>query len=661
MAMDFFGSQDVARKKTGKLVFLFILAVIAIIITTYIAVVTILGVADVSGDIWNPALLGIVCGGTILIVGGGSLYKISQFSQGGQVVAEHLGGMPISPDTKDPLERKVLNVVEEMSIASGVPTPPVYIMNNEQGINAFAAGYATGDAVIGVTRGCVERLTRDQLQGVIAHEFSHILNGDMRLNIRLIGVIHGILVIGMIGYFVFRMALYSGHGRSRSRDKDSNPVPLLALGAALMAIGFLGTLFGNLIKAAVSRQREFLADASAVQFTRNPEGIGGALKAIGGFSEGSKIESPNAPEASHMFFGSAISGFAALFATHPPLPERIKRIFPSWDGSMPDTDAYVDHGSYSAASGFAPGASGLAPQTSGSAPQTSNVAPESSGGPPPLPESPSGSAIASIGEPTMEHLAYAQQLLAEINPAITQVAHETYGARALLYAMLINDEAEPRQSQLDCLAQNAHPGVFDLTKKLLPLVDRLDPKTRLPLIDIAIPALRSMSPHQYHNFANILTELVKADKKIDMFEWCLQRILTHHLEAHFSRKRSVHARYRSLSQVSPYVQLLLSTLAHVGNRDPQQADSAFNAAARAANLTGLTLLQRSDCSLTQLAKSLDQLNQLSPSAKRDLLQAAATCIAADNVITISEAELFRAIADSLDCPMPPLLPGQPLV
>ena len=280
------------------------------------------------------------------LVGGGSLFKIASLSGGGHTVAELLGGRLLHPDTRDADERRVLNVVEEMAIASGSPVPPVYLLEKERGINAFAAGYTPDDAVIGVTRGCIQTLSRDELQGVMAHEFSHILNGDMRLNIRLMGVLFGILLIGIAGWILFRSTLYSGMRASDDR-KGGNPLPLIGL--ALYVIGYVGVFFGRLIQAAVSRQREYLADASAVQFTRNPEGIAGALKKIGAIAEGSKLETPEAGEAAHMYFGDGVGGaWLSLMATHPPLADRIRRVDPSFDGDFskvslaPPSHAQID-------------------------------------------------------------------------------------------------------------------------------------------------------------------------------------------------------------------------------------------------------------------------------------------------------------------------------
>src|SRR5208282_3509511 len=333
--MDFFAQQDKTRRKTKLLVFYFALAVAALIVAVYFASLVIFTGAqshyhrhgeEPQFALWNPQLFLGVAAGVLTVILIGSGYKTIALAQGGSVVSEMMGGRPVNPNTTDPDERKLLNVVEEMAIASGVPVPQVYVMDTEDGINAFAAGHKPGDATITVTRGCMKLLSRDELQGVIGHEFSHILNGDMRLNLRLMGIIFGILCLAVIG----RVHLYT---RSRS-SKDKNPLPLLGL--VLIIIGWVGVFFGRLIQAAVSRQREFLADASSVQFTRNPAGLAGALKKIGGLSYGSKLEAAHANEASHMFFGNGMGeSFFHLMDTHPPLAERIRAIDPSFDGGFP--------------------------------------------------------------------------------------------------------------------------------------------------------------------------------------------------------------------------------------------------------------------------------------------------------------------------------------
>ncbi|MEE2674950.1 MAG: M48 family metallopeptidase [Myxococcota bacterium] len=637
MATDFFELQDDARRNTGRLIALFVLAVIAICFSLYGLAVIVFGYEGrdpYTGDPhfqllwWNPELLVQVSFATLLVVGGGTLYKLAQLRAGGSFVAESLGGRLVHANSSDPVERKLLNVVEEMAIASGTATPPVYLLEEESGINAFAAGFTIDDAVIGVTRGAVEQLPRDELQGVIAHEFSHILNGDMRLNLRLMGVLHGILLLGIIGYFLLRSSMFAGGGRRSGRDNSGTA--LVVVGGGLMLIGFVGTLFGNLIKASVSRQREFLADASSVQFTRNPGGIAGALKRIGGAAEGSEVQNPAAPEASHMFFGRATSGFNALFSTHPPLAERIERLDPSWSGSLV-AEATAEGGQSHLASGFA-GAAEAGP-----------------------------TGIEHIGQPSLQHLEYANTILTAIPESLRDAAHDAYGARALVYALLLQPDAEIRSAQLDALARHADPGVFRETQQLLSRVDALDPVLRLPLVDTSLPALRELSPTQYEAFCRNLQALVEADARLDLFEWTLQRLLVQHLRPAFAPSPPQRVRYRSLRPLENACRVLLSALAHAGRGSPEEMQRAFALGAQRLQLPPQGLLPPEDAGLAQIDRSLDRIAAAAPKLKRAIVYAAADCIQADERITSVEADLMRAIADSLGCPMPPLLPGQSLV
>jgi Zn-dependent protease with chaperone function len=644
LASDFFDRQDAARRSTARLVILFALAVLAIVASIYLILAFVfgyLGADPRTGAIdwprgFDPGLLLLAVVGTGIVVGGGSLFKIAQLRGGGRVVAEQLGGRLVSPDTTDLTERTLMNVVEEMAIAAGTPVPPVYLMEHEDGINAFAAGFTPSEAVIGVTRGAAERLSRDELQGVIAHEFSHILNGDMRLNIRLIGLLHGILLIGMIGYFVLRMTAFSGRGRRSSRD-SGNPLPLLAIGAGLAIVGFFGTFFGNLIKAAVSRQREFLADAAAVQFTRQPSGIAGALKKIGGASAGSSIRSPNAPEASHMFFGRATSGLNAMFSTHPPLPTRIRRIEPDWDGQFLE-----------------------------STPAPAATAPAA----PPRPQGPRGfpfpgmgtaataglaGAMAHIGEPSTEHIDYAARLLQNLPAAVTMAAHEPYGARAVVYALLLDRDAGVRRAQLEQLQAVADPGVFEETLRLVPAVVGLERAVRLPVVEIAIPALRTLAIDDYRRFKRNVAMLIQADARLELFEWALQRVLLHGLDEHHGEAPRPGHGSRALATLQPPCEVLFSALARAGHQDERGAEAAFQQAWRILDLPGTRLLEGAEAGFDALDRALEELAEASPKAKRRILEAAAAGIAADRQITLAEGELLRAIAASLGVPMPPLL------
>jgi Zn-dependent protease with chaperone function len=662
MAADFFERQDAARRNTTRLVLLFAAAVAAMVVSIDVLIAAVLGYTSRdprTGAIdWSLAasadILFFATAATLVVVGGGSLYKIAQLRGGGRVVAESLGGQRLNPDTTVPSERQLLNVVDEMAIASGVPAPPVYLLAEEDGINAFAAGFTPDDAVIGVTRGTIERLTRNELQGVVAHEFSHILNGDMRLNVRLIGVLNGILIVGMIGYFVLRSAAFSSHGRRRSRD--GNPVPILAIGAGLMAIGFFGTFFGNLIKAGVSRQREFLADASAVQFTRQPEGLAGALRKIGGLTRGSAIRHPNAPEASHLFFGRATSGFSAFFSTHPPLEARIRAIDPSWDGTFPAVDASADRRTVGEAlradAGVRPrpeAMSGLAGTDAGARAEASRGA---------RPETSAATMVAQVGRPTETHLAYAAHLIGGLPPAVRDAAHESYGARALVYALLIDRDVRARHAQLARLETSADPGVYRAVGALMPMVDQLERRARLPVVDLALPALRQLTSAQYGVFRANVDALVATDDRIDLFEWSLQRVLLRDLERQFGRAEAPRVRHRALAPLLPHVEAALSTLAHVGHDDPAVVAHAFEQGRRAVDGASLRLRAPEECGLGVYGLAMDAFESAAPALQRRILTAAAACILADRQITASEAELLRATAAVLRLPMPPLLESQ---
>jgi len=642
--MDFYQAQDDARRSTTRLIVYFILAVVSLIIMVNLLVMLVFGYLEDAGQLTlqNVAhqfdwMTFFVTGAVVvLIIAAGSAYKIMTLSGGGQVVAESLGGAPVHPDTRDPLERRVLNVVEEMAVASGTPVPPVYLLQEEDGINAFAAGNTPADAVIGITRGTAERLSRDELQGVVAHEFSHILNGDMRMNIRLMGVLHGILIIGMIGYFILRSMTY---GRRRSNDK--NGAPILALAIGLMVIGFAGTFFGNLIKASVSRKRELLADASAVQFTRNPGGIAGALKKIGGYQAGSTLQSPQAPSMSHAFFSQGVSGFLqSLFATHPPLDMRIKRINPDWDGEFETPAAEA-----------APSAATEAPggEESGDARKRAVL----EGATVAAGVLQANEMIDSVGRPRAEHLQYAGEIIASIPPAVREAAAEPYGARAVIYCLLLDGDPDVKAEQMAHLRQEGDLGVADLVQSLDGDIAALGVAVRLPLIDLAIPALRELSPGQYGLFKRNLDSLIRMDRKINLFEWALQKIVHHNLEPHFTGNRPRAARHGSLVAVKPQIETLLSLLTYACVEDRQT--EAFDAARAELAMPDVALIPKERIDLEALSAAVDELALLKPLVKPRLLKACLACITHDQAYSPREMELMRAVADTLDCPMPPYL------
>ena len=634
--MDFFESQDMARRKTVILTFYMVLAVIFLIIGVYAAVIIALLAFEKSViTLWHPDVFVLVAVIVIMIVLLGIAFKTASLSKGGRSVAEMLGGVPVDPNTNDPDQRRLLNVVEEMAIASGIPVPSVYILSDEQGINAFAAGLAPGDAVIAVTRGCVEGLTRDELQGVIAHEFSHILNGDMRLNMRLIGIIAGILVIAVIGRVVVRGITSSGRSRSGGKKGGGALVIVLLAGFILMIVGYIGVFFGKLIKAAVSRQREFLADASAVQFTRNPSGIAGALKKIASRITGSRIKHVHADEASHLFFGNGLAkSFTGLLATHPPIQERIGRIdsyYATEYSRMIRKGFEVDQGvSTEGISSFA-GQASLSPED-----------------------------IQSIvGSPQPEHIAFAAQLVSDLPPQVTEAAREPFGARAVIYCLLLNREEGIRKIQLERFLEKADPAVIRETRQLIPVIDKIDKKFWLVIVDLVIPALKLLSTGQYEEFRNNARHLVNADRKISLFEYTLQRILIRRLDPVYKKIPPQIVKYHVIDQVQVECLMLLSILAWRGSDSGPAAEGSFRRGIAELNLGGKpAILAREKCGLNALDSSLDRLAAASPQVKKRILMACVACISADSFITVKESEMLRAIADSLDCPIPPIISGK---
>ncbi len=644
MATDFYQRQSDARRNTGRLVLLFGMAVVTIVgvvvaITAVIVETQFARSGQLGAEQYTiPAIAGTVA---LLIIVAGSLFKILQLRHGGGTqVAEDLGGRRIYPNTTDPAERRLMNVVEEMAIASGTPVPPVFLLD-EPGINAFAAGYSPSDAVLGITRGCAVELSRDELQGVIAHEFSHILNGDMRMSIKLIGILHGILLIGLTGQLILRTFIYSGHGRSRSRSGKGGGgaqliLIILAVAVTAIVLGFVGTFFGNLIKAAVSRQREYLADASAVQFTRNPSGIAGALKRIGGSVVGSRMQAANAAEASHMYFSQGVwQGVAGLWATHPPLEKRIRAIEPNWDGKFLTGSAPASSFASEVAAGFA-GASSI------------------SDGSTEVPVAVVDDAFQQVGEPTTEHQHYAADVIRQLPKIVLETVREPYGARAVVYCLLLDEQPSIRQAQLEVLSRHATPDVVELVHRLQDEVDRLDVRARLPLIDLALPALRAMSPQQYQGFMKCFVTLAKADRRISLFEWMLSQVLTRHLRPQFEVIKSPPIRYYGLQRLSRECSVLLSTVASAGNSESRAAE-AFESGAKQLPELKLTRLDRSECQLERLHEVLDKLDQVSAKHRGRMVDACAAAICADEHVTWQEAELLRGISDLLDCPMPPLL------
>jgi Zn-dependent protease with chaperone function len=666
--MDFFAHQEAARRATARLVVYFALAVVTIVIAVYLVTWMSLVAYAIKADeepplLWEPTRFVVIALLTLGAILAGSLYKIAELRGGGGALASMLGGRAIDPATKEPVERRLLNVVEEMALASGVPVPEVWVLDNEKGINAFAAGFSPQDAVIGVTDGTLRMLSRDELQGVLAHEFSHLLNGDMRLNLRLIGLLHGILVLALIGYTILRSL-----GRSRARGKKGGAA-LLAIAlfsVTLILVGYVGVVFGRMIKSALSRQREFLADAAAVQFTRNPVGLSGALQKIGGYRADSRLSTAKAEEASHLFFSNALArGASAAFATHPPLDERIRRIDPSWKGGYPK----VDYPARGAEEEFPASAAerstallGMAvavattPAAESIEDASSALAPDEQDD---LRVTPEGLAT-SVGTLSEEHLAYAARLLESLPERLRAEAHEPDGAQAIVFALLLDRDLDARESQLGLLQGFTSRAAFVRTLALQESVAACPPEARLPLVDLALPALGRLPLGRYQAFSSTIDALIASDRRVELFELVLKRLLQSHLARHFEPRPLPAANYYKLDALGRQCSVLLSALADSGHAGhDEDAGRAFaRAAAELPGTPGLVHLPPGTCALGDVDRALADLKRTTPKLKRVLLRAAAAAVISDGRVTLAEGELLRAIADALGCPVPPFLPGQ---
>jgi Zn-dependent protease with chaperone function len=655
--MDFFAAEGRAKKRSSRLMALFALAVAGTVVAGYFATVFGLRAAgayqyarhahyglytqedrQVDFSLWQPKVFVVVTFATLAVIGIASLYKWTEFRSGGSAVAESVGGRRVDPHTTDLREHQLLNVVEEMAIASGLPVPAVYILDDEPGINAFAAGLTPSDAVVTVTRGTLEKLNRDELQGVVAHEFSHILNGDMRMNIKVSAIIFGILVLGLAGRAILWSLRFGRIGSSRDDKGNGGAIAVVAAGFGLLVIGYVGYFFGRLIQASLSRQREYLADASAVQFTRNPGGITTALKKIGGYAIGSNLDTHRAAEISHFFFAQAFqSNFGGLWATHPTLGERILAIDPGFDGKFIDPPQMVD----------------VSRQPWSKVPHMPAQAPS----PTPAAAAAFGAAlVAAAGTLTPESAASAQSLLGQIPASIRTAARSPHDAPILVYGLLLDDDEAVRQKQLASIAASDGGDALTTLRQLDPGLRELKHEHRLPVLQLALPAIKALPQASLGSFAGTLDDLVQADGKVTTFEFALQRLVLRALAINRAPSTPVEQIF-SFQAVASEISVVLSALAHASSADAAAASAAFTEGASQLKLVqaSLAFLSEADSGLVPLDAALDRLAGASGPIKQRLLVAGAHVVGADGVLLPEEIELMRAVAASLDVPVPPLV------
>ena len=644
--MNFFAQQERARSHTKRMLFLFVLAVATIVLAVDVVMVIAFGSvgrhsrpADFTGALIVSTAI------VLAVIGLSTLYKISTLRSGGGAVARQLGATQIEERTQDFAHRRLRNVIEEVAIASGVPVPEIYVLQDESGINAFAAGYTPTDAAVTVTQGCLDKLTRDELQGVIAHEFSHVLNGDMRLNIRLMGVVFGILVIGIAG-----RKLMENTGRSR----DSGGV--VAFGIAILIIGYIGVFFGRLIKAGISRQREYLADASAVQFTRQTVGIAGALKKIGGLAEGSKLASSDTEEVSHMLFGDGV-GYSALFATHPPLDARIKLLEPTFNPRefAEIARAWAQPVQVGESEGAQVSIAGFAPATFVSAASAQATAQAA------LPQA--GARIALTPKKVVTQVAHPgtddYQTAAAIHTAISErvrgFAYAAERCAQVVFALALDASAEVRDKQLRILEKRYDAATRAGVEEIAGEIAGLHPMQRLPLAQLAFPALRRRPRPELQTFLIALNELIQADGRVQLQEYCLAKLVGVQVIDSLDPSKARTSGSNKLADCKPEVTAVIAIIARYGNDDAGEAERAYLLGMHEVLPDAIDVYAPPDDFALVLDRALPKLDLLAPMGKELLVRALTRAIGADGKVAVSEAELLRTICAALHCPLPPQL------
>src|SRR5882672_7570025 len=639
--MNFFEQQHRARRRTWLMLLLFVLAVAAIVAAFDLVCAVVYILLFDPQILYSSSLLQRVPRSvyvwstlaTLLVIGWGTASRLYQLSGGGVAVADLIGARHVKRDTGEPAERRLLNVVEEMALASGITVPLVFVMDDQHTINAFAAGYSPNEATVIVTRGALERLNRDELQGVVAHEFSHILNGDMRLNIHLVGVIAGIVMIGSIGAF-----LMTGIRDGDDLRRAGTDIRVFFLGFLLWLIGSIGVLAGRLIKAVISREREFLADASAVQFTRNPDGIGGALFKIG--RHGSTIAQRHAEELSHMCIGAPVNDYFefASFHDHPPLDDRIERLLGPGAKRLlrermerAEVAALAAQGSPVVSEFVSPlyAPRSVVPAASGFR-SAAGIA---------------GSMVESIGNPSSAHLDHARGMLDSIPAEIRTAVGGEEGAQAALFALLLG-EGELREAQLALIGAGEIPAQ---TARFADALKPLGARARLPVLQLVIPTLKRLPGPERDALLDRIKAVIEADRKVTLGEFVLLTLCRSQIQKEPKRPPAV--KYRSVDAVATEAAVVLSLLAHSG----KGGMAAFDKGMAALGAAGRVLRSPSELNIGAVESALNELNLLAPLKKPLFIKACVATAMADDKLTLAEGELLRAICAALDSPVPPIL------
>jgi Zn-dependent protease with chaperone function len=634
--LDFFEQQERARRSSRWLVLWYLAAVLAVI-ASYCAVAALayafLALYAGSFPTYLAALVGVpaqlyyivagAVGGFVLAV---SAYRMWQLSDGGPTIAHLLGARYVEPGKCTPSERRLLNVVEEMAIASGISVPPVYVLDRDDAINALVAGYSPNEAVIIVTQGAVQKLSRDELQGVMGHEFSHILNGDMALNVRLVGILAGLTRIGEYGEdLVYRAAWQT---RGLKREESGAQAPIALFGALIAFIGFPGTFAAGAIKAAISRERELLADSASVQFTRNPDGIAGALDSILALRAHTAVRALYTEEFSHMFFATAVARWWG-FPSHPPILERIRRAHPRFQR---DDYRATRHGTRKEIAVI-----------DGSGNVVKNLRMTAAGG-----AAVALAAVASIGQPAAQHVDYAARLLGRLPSRLREALHRTDEAEHAMFALALESDTATREAELKALEERRGADARSKVVDLHVHVGSLARNYMLTLAELAVPAIKEQRQKVRDAFLADFAAIVEADRRVTLREFVLLTLLRQRLRE--GAGQPIRTQFKRVEEIAADAHLVLSLVS--------LDQTAFEKGAAVLRLGWQAPLARETLSTARVSEALERLRHLSPFAKPGILKACFEAAAADGVLRLSEAELVRMVAATLDCPVPPVLAAQ---
>lgn len=567
---------------------------------------------------------------TIILLG--SVVKVFELSKGGAVVAQSIGGKPLMrQNAKTYQEIMLLNIVDEISIASGIPSPLVYVTNDES-INAFAAGHTYENAVVGVTSGAINKLNREELQGVIAHEFSHIFNGDMKLNIRTTGVLNGILLISLFGIYVLKSTKYVKSGK----NNGSVVLFIVAVGASLYILGSIGVFFGNMIKASINRQREYLADASAVRFTRNPNSIASALKKIGAY--GSVLNSPSASEFSHMYFSN---GIKSLFSTHPPLKDRIKRVDPAWDG---------DYKSFIRTSTLKNKSKNENISSSEQKKRKEKMITS-------LTTAVILDKLNHIGDLSDIQIEKARHDLSQIPISIKELFYNPLETSFIIFSLLMKTMGISTQNSLIDDISDKYNNSLNLKqiKQTFLIVkneaDKLDKEQYLHVINLSISALRQMSLEQYKLFRDTVNFIINSNNQISWFEWNLKYLIIHPLDISFNLSKIPSEIHSSLASIKFEIEILLSSLTYAEYKDNAKAKEAFEKVNSKIDGINLKYFNKESITNTLLENSLREMERARPALRRKIFEIAMICVLEDDKISTKELQSIHALANVLRLPI----------